>query len=253
MRRALEQMRPVPFVCAILTAFAVLIGFDFINTGRVSQEAAGNISRQAASEWVAQNENMVLKALQSSLVGTGVWIGTLKPGALKMDEPPENQDAYHLRVVDFALEQGGVTGRLAVEVDLRTNPASGMKAQVSGAGLHEVTVVATGQKGRVETLFSSSPVTKARVRYYVNAFCSIAWHLVIAGILFGVASLTGLKEKASMAVSLFFASALIIWVSKMDPSWLIGSVSLSAMLVGWTVSEFIRRKRHLEVLRMITG
>lgn len=253
MRRALDQMRPVPFVCAILTALAILIGFDAISIGRVSPGAQESVSRTVSADWVGENSNLVLKALQSSLAGTGVWVPSLRQDAIRPDAQGKVSGDDYLRTVFFDLAQGEVTGRLTVVVDLRTSPATGMKAQVAGAGLSEVTVRGAPPIGRSETIFSTSPVTKARVRYYVNAFCSLAWHLVIAGVLFGIASATGLKEKASMAISLFVASATIAWASKIDPSWVVGTVALAAILVGWTSSEFIRRKRHLEVLKMITG
>lgn len=253
MRRALDQMRPVPFICAILTALAILVGFDAVSIGRVSPGAQESVSKAVAGSWVDENANHVLKALQSSLAGTGVWVPSLKAGDIRPDAHEKVSGDDYLRTVFFDVTHGDVAARLTIVVDLRTSPATGMKAQVAGAGLSEVSIKGAPPIERTETIFSTSPVTKARVRYYVNAFCSLAWHLVIAGILFGVASATGLKEKASMAISLFVAAATIAWASKVDPSWVVGTAALAAILVGWTSSEFIRKKRHLEVLRMITS
>lgn len=251
MRRALEQMRPVPFICAILTALAMLIGFDLVSIGRIDPAASEVMASAVAKRWVENNEARIQKSLQTSLMGTGTTVPPMGEGNFTQEKVGASGDEDYLRTVDFSLHQGEVTGRLTLKVDLRTSPATGMTARVAGASISGVK--AGSLEGHDGEIFSSSPVTNARVRYYINAFCSLGWHLVIAGILFGVASMTGLKEKASVAVSLFVASATIAWASRMDPSWVVGTAALAAILVGWSTSEFIRKKRHLEVLRMITS
>lgn len=252
MRRVIERIMPVHLATGIVVALIVIIGLDLKSLGRVPAGKENQASQAAAQAWVAKNESRVLKGIQSLLVGSGVWVGSLGPGKLEYEGVSPAKDSPDERKVVYLLNHERAAGRLEMVVSLRTSTIADVDAHVTQARLVSVGPKNAPPPVNEEVIYANAGLLRGRIGYFLYVAASVVWHFVVAGILYGLVVLTGLGPRRSIGVSFLLSVAIIAYVSSFDSAWLAGSAALIAVGIAWYASEFIRHKRHLEVLRIIT-
>lgn len=252
MKKVIERIMPVHLATGIVAALVVIIGLDLRALGRVPAAQESTAAQGAAKEWVAKNESRVLKGIQSMLVGSGVWVGSLGPGKLDYEGVSPSKDSPDERRVVYALNHERVAGKLELSVNLRTSTIADVGAHVTSARLLSVGPKNAPSASNSEVIYTNAGLLRGRVGYFLYVAASVVWHFVVAGILYGLVVLTGLGPRRSIGISFILSVAIVAYVSSFDSAWLAGSAALIAVGLAWYASEFIRHKRHLEVLRIIT-
>jgi len=252
MRGIIEKIMPVPLAVGVLAALLLIVGLDYNALGRVESGAEEAAAKEISASWVAKNDSRILKGVQSLLFGTGSWVTSLGPEQLTYAGISVNK-AAGTRTALYRIEHKSATGMLEVVVDLGRSSLAGVGPSVTSVTLLGVAPKNGAPGAGTERIYSASELSRGRVRYYLEVFASIAWHMVLAGILFAPIRLTGLTPRLSMGLALLLSVVIVAWASSKNPAYLIGAASLGMLSLAWGASEFIRRKRHLEVLRIITG
>jgi hypothetical protein len=249
--KLVEKIKPLPLTAGIIAAVLILVLFDLVSMGMVPDHLADATARETAVEWLNANKLKVTKGVEGELVSLGA-----NPYDYKGESfvPVSVEDAgrfIKLKKVTLNLVDEKTRGQVEVMVDLRTNGAAGVGAHVTQASLKDVGTKEGAVTGKVTKLASNPVLMKGRVRYYLNAFSSAVWHLIVAGLLFGIVRLTKLGPKTCMLISLVVSIVIIDAITGFDPAWTVGSWAIAAMGAAWAASEFKRIKRHKDVLKLI--
>lgn len=252
MKRVIEKIMPFHLATGIVAALVVIIGLDINALGRIPAGREASEAQGAAQAWIAKNESRILKGIQSMLVGSGVWVGSLGPGKLEYEGVSPQKESADERKVVYALNHERVAGKLELSVNMRTSTIADVGAHVTS-----VRLVSVGPRNGLpaangEVIYTHAGLLRGRVGYFLYVAASVVWHFVVAGILYGLVALTGLGPRRSIGISFLLSVAIIAYVSSFDSAWLAGSAALIAVGLAWYASVFIRHKRHLEVLRIIT-
>lgn len=250
MKKVLERFRALPFSFGMVLAILVVVVVDLSSLGTIKETAREDAEKAVIADWMAKNENLVVKSVQSMLFGSGVWVTTLPIDRLTPAAAPD-AGKDKIRKVAYDINDNLVKGRLELTIDFRSSSAAGVNAHVSEAWLGGVAPVNLAPTGVREMIYSSNDMVKGRVRFYINAFSSFLWQLAVAGLLVGLIRPIGLGPRITILSSIAFAILAVSYASGWDPSWMAGGYALGVLSLSWVVSELFRLKRHWDVIKLL--